>query len=675
MGASRFNIALADVPQTVVVLNEQLIRDVGTSNLHDVAKYVSGVNSASTPSNGQLALRGYNIPGASMVNGLPDSRNVAGNNVFDPALVNRVEIIKGPAGTLYGAHTLGGVINRVTKQPNNRQRSTTLKAIADSTETYRFELDATGPATTDGKLAYRLIAVEQEGKMHWGGVNNDRRVFSFLADYRASEHSAFRFRSEILKIRSGGEASQWFIDRNGTISMFLGADFHSAEFDELQKIDVYFGELEFEHAFELSEARWAFRAVVRASQHDVGGQANIPTNAFALNSSGSRIGNIMTLAFDDPQIGNYEITRLRRHQFPDSKNIAAFFDVSGSFKLGPVDNQLLLYLSGSGENESQQMTEYVYPSIWVYNQTFLADPLAARGAGTLRQNTASNSHSFATGVQNNFSILDNRLIFVAGARYDWMQSNNNDYRQAIFTSETEQDWSFRHGIVAKPLKGMSLFYNNGQTFNPVSGLDERTNLPLKNLEGSIDEFGFKLELFNHSLVATASWFDMSLKNAIINVSRLDDPEGIGYRTQAGVHRTDGWEADIAWQPNPRWALIAGIGDITSKNENNQRNRNVANGFNYRLLAKYSQPTGVLAGLSIGAGYVFVNDRAGDTSDTFNLPDYATYDMFVSYRRGDWEFQVNAYNLTDEVYAQTSVNSRRIFAGEPRRIRGSVSYRF
>jgi iron complex outermembrane receptor protein len=182
-------------------------------------------------------------------------------------------------------------------------------------------------------------------------------------------------------------------------------------------------------------------------------------------------------------------------------------------------------------------------------------------------------------------------------------------------------------------------------------------------------------LFDRSLVATISRFDMSLKNAILTISRLEDPAGIGYRTQAGVQTTDGWDADLAWQPTRRWALVGGIGELTSRNETGRRNRNVAEGLNWRILAKYTQPEGPLKGLSVGAGYVFVNERAGDATDTFTLPDYFTWDAFAAYRRGRWGVQVNVYNLTDELYAQTSVNARRIFAGEPRKVRLTTTLRF
>jgi len=133
--------------------------------------------------------------------------------------------------------------------------------------------------------------------------------------------------------------------------------------------------------------------------------------------------------------------------------------------------------------------------------------------------------------------------------------------------------------------------------------------------------------------------------------------------------------DLAWQMNESLSLLASIGDLESIDELGRKQRNAVNGLNYKFFSKYSIKEGDLSGLSLGLGYVFINDRSGDGGNSFDLPSYDTVDVFAAYKRDNWKVQLNIQNATDEVYVQTSVNSRRLFAGEPFNASLSYSYFF
>src|SRR5688572_31373237 len=117
VGATRINVALKDVPQSITVINQEFLKDLGGSELMDAAKYVSGVTAAGAPNSGQMTLRGWNTSGATYRDGLIDPIYQHGGSAIDMSSYDRVEFIKGPSGTLYGSHTTGGIINLVSKLP------------------------------------------------------------------------------------------------------------------------------------------------------------------------------------------------------------------------------------------------------------------------------------------------------------------------------------------------------------------------------------------------------------------------------------------------------------------------------------------------------------------------------------------------------------------------------
>jgi outer membrane receptor protein involved in Fe transport len=120
---------LIDVPQSISVVGGAVLEEQQANNFSDYLKLVPGLQlSQATPGQGRLLLRGINTGGvASTVSvyvdetpfgsssGLVNGAILAGD--FDTFDVARVEVLRGPQGTLYGASSLGGVLKFVTNAP------------------------------------------------------------------------------------------------------------------------------------------------------------------------------------------------------------------------------------------------------------------------------------------------------------------------------------------------------------------------------------------------------------------------------------------------------------------------------------------------------------------------------------------------------------------------------
>lgn len=148
---------LIDIPQSISVVSGDMLETHQASSFADYLKLVPGLQLVqSTPGQGRLVMRGVNTGGvASTVavymdetpfgssSGLVNGAVLAGD--FDTFDVARVEVLRGPQGTLYGASSMGGLLKFVTNTPDFSGYSTRIRAGLEDTK--------------GGDLSYRANAV------------------------------------------------------------------------------------------------------------------------------------------------------------------------------------------------------------------------------------------------------------------------------------------------------------------------------------------------------------------------------------------------------------------------------------------------------------------------------------------------------------------------------------
>jgi iron complex outermembrane recepter protein len=111
--ATRTDTDPRDIPQSIQVIAQTIIKDQQITRISDAARNVSGV----TPQGGYAgATDNYNIRGFTTYDNLRNGFYVQ-DNFVNPTNVERVEVLKGPASVLYGQFEPGGVVNYITKQP------------------------------------------------------------------------------------------------------------------------------------------------------------------------------------------------------------------------------------------------------------------------------------------------------------------------------------------------------------------------------------------------------------------------------------------------------------------------------------------------------------------------------------------------------------------------------
>jgi outer membrane receptor protein involved in Fe transport len=134
---------LQDVPLSITALTAETLTNSGALTIQDIGREVPGLNVVSVaPGQNQLIIRGVSSAGGIPTVGyyiddtpIESIGNVAGA-AMDPALFDlaRVEVLRGPQGTLYGASSMGGTVKYVTQQPDLTAVQSSVKSSVSDTD-------------------------------------------------------------------------------------------------------------------------------------------------------------------------------------------------------------------------------------------------------------------------------------------------------------------------------------------------------------------------------------------------------------------------------------------------------------------------------------------------------------------------------------------------------------
>jgi len=163
---------LRDVPQSVTVVDERLIKDQLMASVADVVRYVPGISAHQGENNrDQVVIRGNSSSADFYVNGVRDDVQY----YRDLYNVERIEALMGPNGMMFGRGGGGGVINRVTKAAGFT-RAGNVALQAGSYANRRFTVDANQPLTSVAAL--RLNGLFEDSASFRQDVSLERYGFA-----------------------------------------------------------------------------------------------------------------------------------------------------------------------------------------------------------------------------------------------------------------------------------------------------------------------------------------------------------------------------------------------------------------------------------------------------------------------------------------------------------------
>lgn len=192
--ASKMSETLKDVPQSISVMDDIILEERRITDVKEVIRQVPNMYTVEGISNTESSVRGLNISMHSLTNPVVlymDGIPITNRYGYDIPLVNveRVEVLRGPQGTLYGKDAIGGVINVVTKQPGDTWEGNIGSELGNYDE-YRLTFAANGPIAPS--LFYAGVWGSIYGDDGWIENNNS------ALDEIANDEEQKRFGANLL---------------------------------------------------------------------------------------------------------------------------------------------------------------------------------------------------------------------------------------------------------------------------------------------------------------------------------------------------------------------------------------------------------------------------------------------------------------------------------------------
>ncbi|MFT4099477.1 MAG: TonB-dependent siderophore receptor [Burkholderiaceae bacterium] len=179
---------LQDTPYSMSIISSDLIENANAKDMDQLFKMnpvtqETGKIASDATDSPWVTIRGFQVTNP-IVNGIPYASRVAGTPTMQE--LERVEVINGATGFLYGGGRVGGAVNYVTKRPTlHNLRNVSFGTYGGST--YFGHVDLGGQLDRNNVFGYRFNAVYQDGETSRKELKRTKAV-NLALDFKPTTH-------------------------------------------------------------------------------------------------------------------------------------------------------------------------------------------------------------------------------------------------------------------------------------------------------------------------------------------------------------------------------------------------------------------------------------------------------------------------------------------------------
>ncbi|PHN65513.1 TonB-dependent receptor [Pseudomonas sp. ICMP 8385] len=641
--ATKTDTALRDIPQSISVIPATVLKDLGSHNVERALEFAGGVSKQNNF--GGLTLYEYSIRGFTTSEFYQDgfSANRGYPSTPDTANIERIEVLKGPAASLYGRGDPGGTVNIVTKKPQ-AEAFTTVQTSAGSWDRYRTAVDINTPLDSEGRVLSRVNLAVEDNHSFRDHVQSKRVFVAPSFSWQLDPDTSLLVESEF--VRHSSTFDRGIVAPNNRWGGMSRSTFLGEPNDG--DIDNHNNRLQATLEHHLNDA-WKLRLASHYKQGSLWGEAS---ENRALNADGRTINR-----------------RYRQRSMGWHDSITQL-ELRGLFEIGSWQHEVLIGTEYEDYRKKERVTAIAgsYP-IDIYKPVY----------GQPKPNGLRSGSDFFTQVKSQALNLQDQIIFtdrlrgVVGVRLEHVEQSSQDYtRNGAKSQKTHDVMTQRAGLLYQLTPQVGLFANASTSFKPQSELDAAGNF-LKPEEGIGYEVGIKSELFDDRLSATLAAFHIEKENTLATDPATDTKRAIGKA------RSQGLDLQVSGQLTDAVRVIGALAYIDA--EVTKGDKEIPTGSRIlgvakrsgSLLGVYEFQDGALRGSDLGAAFTYVGDRSGEAGKSFELPAYHTVDLLAHYKASDnLTVGLNLNNLFDEKYYERSYSNYWVNPGEPRNFTVSLT---
>ena len=620
-------------PQVYSVISNEVMKEQIVVDYKSALRNAAGTSTLLQAANGRAYtfMRGF-ITGNFIRNGVSAYQYSA----IDPANVERIEVIKGPSGTLFGSGMVsyGGLVNRVTKKPFDTAH-TEISYTGGSFGLNRITADINTPVSEDKRALLRInTAFHSQGSFMDSGFERNYLIAPSFT-YKASDKLSFNVEAELYQRHTAAISSYnfqntalWTNKSLKDVGLGYNRSYSSNDVDtRLLNYNVYL-----QANYKIND-QWTSQTLYTLNGVDAPEQYFMNPMVMSGDSLKRSVGRLSD----------------RYHTVQIQQNF------NGDLHIGSVRNRILAGLDYTGY--VQDPNYYLSSKYDVINYKLSVTPFISkanlqRALDTIPASPSDQrTNNYAAYAADVINVTD-RLIAMLSLRVDHYQDKGTRDLNSGITTEgfSQTKLSPKLGLIYQLLKDqLSVFGNYQNGFSYGYGQKSQDGKLFKPEQAYQYEGGLKLETFSNRLSATLSYYNILVKDKL-----RADPANPNFSVQDATQSSKGVEAELIANPFSGFNIMLGYAyneSVYTKADADVQGKrpystpaNMFNGW-----ASYTISKGILKGAGIGAGGNYAGKSFFDDSNTLVIPSFVVLGATAFYDHPSYRIGLKADNLGNEQY--------------------------
>jgi iron complex outermembrane receptor protein len=648
-----------DIPQALQILNSELIEDQGARDITDLYRNVSGVTFFSYAG---VTFRGFRQEQAYF-------DGVRGNPFIGfavPQLFNieRVEVLKGPAGMLYGPGSPGGTINYVTKTPGDVFAGE-VTGVLGNYDRIGASGAVSGPIDAAGRFTFRAGGFYEERESFRINAGSENLIGDLGLGIALTEQTDLTLQASVYDQTLPGNRLRGVpVDLEGNFLTDISWNHNEPTDFATLEAQVYQARL-------VSQLTDSVRLDATARYSGSSERQNYHEPRGAIDTNGD---------------GRLDAVRRQfRDQARDAESLSLAANVVADVRALGLDHRILFGGDWAQEDffftsrtAAQSNLGGPVPNLSLFDPVY-----GLTGAGNYNLGALPLSVSDDRSIRGGIYLQDqvrfgDRWIALAGVRWDRFEDDNRLNTVDFADSEV----TYRLGLIFKPRKDVSTYLSWSDAFEPQAAGSQSGDVggPFPPVTGSQIEAGIKTALYNGRVQTNAAVYRIVRENTLQVDPSLPPVNGRDQLRPIGEVTSEGFEIDVSADLTPNWVLTANYGYNDTRITGTVPGQSITNAVGDRfvnapehqagLWTRYQVPS-LRTAFAFGAEYVA--ERVG--FDRERVKPYTVFDASITTEFDIAKVRLRVDNLFDKTYAASGFGLQGSFPGEPRTVFVEVSRAF